>query len=355
MANNYYFSSTNPPDALLIGDIPAQLRYTQGNVKVVVDKEHTAISTGTAESGGKHVNGVARVFLQSGLPSTSADGVTALGIVTGASTDMDSGRLAVDTACTVLGDATASNELKVYVTTSAGISTGWQSIIVSAVKHVPYTAVASNLLDSTQVRALHASAYRAAAYTSEAGGSATDVNLVMCATNEALTWQAYTYAYTDISTTVSVPKVADGLRVATTYGLSEPTQLVYNQAMQSAIDGKVVYVHTTICDTTVNTVIQRKSISTLISGAKKRVLATIGLYNNDSSPNYYRIGTPSGDDPTTTATTSVFASGLAYNQSYLDLDIVTTDDGAFLYASNASIANSKLFLKKYINIPNTSF
>jgi len=114
MATNYNdWDVTVPPDDLLISNVPSAIRDVTSSAKIIISKEHVAPSTD--QSGGQHLKGSARVYLQSSLPSTDPEGNT---LDTSGTTD--DGRIAVVTA--------SSNALRVYIGTSNGVSTGWQYI-----------------------------------------------------------------------------------------------------------------------------------------------------------------------------------------------------------------------------------
>lgn len=112
---------TNPIDHTLIGDVPEKIRDVKSSSKIIIAKEH--VTPSTDNSGGQHVKGSSRVYLESGHPTTDPEGNN---LETSTSTLADDGRLSVDTA--------SSNHLKVYVGTSAGISTGWEEVRVGRVK-----------------------------------------------------------------------------------------------------------------------------------------------------------------------------------------------------------------------------
>ncbi len=117
MAGN--FDITKPIDHLKIGDVPGSIRDLKSSVKIVIAKEH--VTPGTSAAGGQHLMGAVRVSLQSGTPTLDPEGNS---LDTTATTD--NGRLSVDTA--------GSNELTVFVATSAGVSTSWNNVRVARVK-----------------------------------------------------------------------------------------------------------------------------------------------------------------------------------------------------------------------------
>ena len=110
---------TNPVDHTKIGSIPQKIRDVKSSTKVIIAKEHVTPTTDNA--GGQHLKGSARVYLSDGFPAVDPEG-NALDIAA----TTDDGRVAIDT--------TNENELRVYVGTSAGISTGFQHVRVGRVK-----------------------------------------------------------------------------------------------------------------------------------------------------------------------------------------------------------------------------
>lgn len=118
MANNDW-DVTKPIDHSKIGDLPSAIRDVGSSTKVLLTKEHE--TPGTDNAGGQHRTGSARVYLVSGLPALDPEGNN---LETNASGD--DGRIAANTA--------ESNELRVYLATSAGISTGWEHVRVGRVK-----------------------------------------------------------------------------------------------------------------------------------------------------------------------------------------------------------------------------
>lgn len=118
MPNNNW-DITKPIDHLKIGDVPASIRDVTSSSKLVIAKEHE--TPGTDNAGGQHVRGSARVYLSDAVAVTDPEGN---GLDTTSTTD--DGRIHVNTS--------ASNELRVYVATAAGITTGWEHIRVGRVK-----------------------------------------------------------------------------------------------------------------------------------------------------------------------------------------------------------------------------
>lgn len=118
MAENDW-NVSNPIDHTKIGSLPEKIRDVKSSAKIIFAKEHQSPSTDN--SGGQHVRGSARAFLQSGYPILDPEGNSLDTTV-----NSDAGRIAVNTA--------ASNTVRVYVNTSAGVSTGWQSVRVERFK-----------------------------------------------------------------------------------------------------------------------------------------------------------------------------------------------------------------------------
>lgn len=110
---------TKPVNHTKIGDVPQKIRDVKSSAKIIISKEHVTPTTDNA--GGQHLKGSARVYLQSGTPTTDPEGSN---LDTTATTD--DGRLCVNTA--------NSNELTVYIATAAGVSTGHEHIRVTRVK-----------------------------------------------------------------------------------------------------------------------------------------------------------------------------------------------------------------------------
>ena len=106
---------SKPIDHTLWGDVPAEIRGVKSSAKIIIAKEHVAPTT--SQAGGQHLQGSARVYLQSGFASLTPDG-------TGLSTSLtsDNGRLGVDTS--------QGNLLKVYVAATTGVSTSWVYVTV---------------------------------------------------------------------------------------------------------------------------------------------------------------------------------------------------------------------------------
>ena len=118
MANNDW-DITKPIDHTKIGDVPSAIRDVTSSAGIIIAKEHE--TPGTDNAGGQHLMGAVRVSLQSGTPTLDPEGNS---LDTTATTD--NGRLSVDTG--------ASNELTVFVATSAGVSTSWNNVRVARVK-----------------------------------------------------------------------------------------------------------------------------------------------------------------------------------------------------------------------------
>lgn len=131
---NQDWDVTLPLDHTLIGSVPSEIRALRSSAKSVILAEH--VEPGTANAGGQHLKGAARVYLDSGLPSTDPESNN---LDTTATTD--DGRLSIDTSV-----ATGSL-LRVYIGTAAGISTGWNAIRV-AYAGTAYEVVARTNIDA---------------------------------------------------------------------------------------------------------------------------------------------------------------------------------------------------------------
>lgn len=119
MANEW--DVTKPADHTLNSLWPQKIKDLRSSAKIVISKEH--VTLGDANAGGQHLKGAARVFLQSGLAANDPEGNT----LATANTS-DDGRLNIDTS--------NSNLLKVYVSTSAGVSTGFEDVKVANVEGI---------------------------------------------------------------------------------------------------------------------------------------------------------------------------------------------------------------------------
>lgn len=108
-----------PADHTQIKSLPEAIRDAESSTKIIISKEH--VPPTTSQAGGQHLKGSCRVYLDSTLPSTDPEGN---GLAT--SDTSDSGRIAIVTG--------SSNCLKVYIATSAGISTGFQTVLCERVK-----------------------------------------------------------------------------------------------------------------------------------------------------------------------------------------------------------------------------
>jgi len=109
---------SNPINHTLIGSLPEKIRDVKSSTKIILSKEHVQPSTDNA--GGQHLKGSLRVYLESSTPATDPEGNDL------ATTDTsDVGRI-----CVLTG---SSNLLKVFVNTSAGISTGWEHLAAGRV------------------------------------------------------------------------------------------------------------------------------------------------------------------------------------------------------------------------------
>ncbi len=111
---------TKPIDHTKVSVLPEEIRGLRSSIKTVIQKEHVAL--GAANSGGQHLKGAARVYLDADLPGTDPESNNL-----DTSATSDDGRIAVVTAAAT----DAENTLKVYVATAAGISTGWEDIRVA--------------------------------------------------------------------------------------------------------------------------------------------------------------------------------------------------------------------------------
>ncbi len=111
---------SKPIDHTLIADVPEKIRDVKSSAKLVIAKEHVTPSTDNA--GGQHSMGSARVYLESAATGVDPEDNA---LDTSATSPTDLGRVAVLTG--------SSNLVKVYVATSAGVSTGWQDIAAARV------------------------------------------------------------------------------------------------------------------------------------------------------------------------------------------------------------------------------
>jgi hypothetical protein len=119
MSVNQDWDITKPIDHTLIADIPENIRGVIEATKIVLSREHS--TPYTASEGCLHLAGSARAYIDSDVPLTTPDGVALPEV---AATTTSNGRLAIATS----GDA---NTLKVFISTSAGISTGWNDLTVA--------------------------------------------------------------------------------------------------------------------------------------------------------------------------------------------------------------------------------
>ncbi len=110
---------TKPIDHTKIGELPQKIRDVKSSAKLIIDKEHVTPSTDNA--GGQHLKGAARVYLSDAVATLDPEGNN---LDTTATTD--DGRIHVNTS--------ASNELRVYIATAAGVYTGWEHVRVGRVK-----------------------------------------------------------------------------------------------------------------------------------------------------------------------------------------------------------------------------
>ncbi len=119
MAGQDWNVTTEPPTHLKVSLIPQKIRDLKSSTKTIIQKEHVALST--SNSGGQHLKGAARVYLSDSLPGSDPEGNNL-----DTSATSDNGRLAIATG----GGATTglTNTIKVYLATSAGISTSWKDV-----------------------------------------------------------------------------------------------------------------------------------------------------------------------------------------------------------------------------------
>jgi len=108
-----------PDDHTKIGAVPQKIKDVKSSAKIIIAKEH--VTPATDNAGGQHLQGSARVYLQSDLPALDPEGNN---LDIAATTD--NGRLSVNTA--------DGNELRVFVAVSTGISTSWSHVRVGIVK-----------------------------------------------------------------------------------------------------------------------------------------------------------------------------------------------------------------------------
>ncbi len=103
----------SPIDHLKISLLPEELRGIKSATKTVIQREHVDLGDGV---GGQHLKGAARVYLKNEFPVTDPAGNNL-----DTSSTSDDGRVAVATG----GGASTglTNTIRVYIATSAGIST----------------------------------------------------------------------------------------------------------------------------------------------------------------------------------------------------------------------------------------
>jgi hypothetical protein len=122
-----------PGDHTKIGDVPAEICDVKSSAKVIIAKEH--VEPGVSNAGGQHLKGSTRVYIDSVIPSLDPEGNNL-----DTSSTTDDGRFAIATA--------DSNTLKVYIATSAGISTGFEAVRVERVKlEEDMNANSQNIID----------------------------------------------------------------------------------------------------------------------------------------------------------------------------------------------------------------
>ena len=116
---------TDPIDHTKIGDVPGEIRQVKSNVIDTVAMEH--VTPTDAVTGGEHLAGAARVYLQSGLATTSPDGNNLATAADGPATNYDYGRVNVDTS--------DYNFIKVFNPAASSTMTGcWENVSVGGVK-----------------------------------------------------------------------------------------------------------------------------------------------------------------------------------------------------------------------------
>ncbi len=118
MAENDW-NITKPIDHTKIGELPQKIRDVKSSAKLIIDKEHVTPSTDNA--GGQHLKGAARVYLSDAVATLDPEGNS---LDTTATTD--DGRIHVNTS--------ASNEMRVFIATAAGVFTSWEHVRVGRVK-----------------------------------------------------------------------------------------------------------------------------------------------------------------------------------------------------------------------------
>jgi hypothetical protein len=117
-----------PIDHTKIGDVPAEICDVKSSAKIIIAKEH--IEPGASQSGGQHLKGSTRVYIDSAIPSLDPEGNNL-----DTSSTTDDGRFAIATA--------DSNTLKVYIATSAGVSTGFEAVRVERVNSQNIVGIAT--------------------------------------------------------------------------------------------------------------------------------------------------------------------------------------------------------------------
>jgi len=116
---DFAYDSSVPAAELLIGDIPGAIRTAKDQLKTRLDKEHTAVVTGTGDddTGLKHKAGSARAYYQAVAPVYRPDRGSADGEGTGVALDAsDAGRLWLDTDDTSLSIFNGSDWTQITLT-----------------------------------------------------------------------------------------------------------------------------------------------------------------------------------------------------------------------------------------------
>jgi len=160
-----------PGDHLLIADVPKSIRELKSSTKSILLKEHVTPSTNN--SGGQHLKGSARVYLQSGKPTTDPAGDA---LSTDVSTGANNGRLAVDTSV-------GTNTLRVYLAGSTSVNTSWREV------RCAYAGTSVELKARTNIDANDNTIVNLAnnEYVSSKGsGPSTTINLIRATSNDLI-------------------------------------------------------------------------------------------------------------------------------------------------------------------------
>lgn len=124
---------SKPIDHTLVGDLPQKIRDVTSSTKIVLAKEHVQPSTSNA--GGQHLKGSNRVYLDSAAPIVDPEGNSL-----DTSATSDDGRLAVLTG--------SDNLMRVYIGTSAGVSTGFQRVTVQGLQATTDVSIGGRVLSN---------------------------------------------------------------------------------------------------------------------------------------------------------------------------------------------------------------